>query len=419
MSERYLNYINKRLFIENVDFEELVNKFGTPLYVYSNSQLTQNIMAYQEAFSSYKTLFCYACKANSNFELLSMIGRSGFGADIVSGGELFVSLKAGISPKKIVYSGVGKREDEILYALNSDILMFNVESEEELLEINRIAVSLNKKARISFRINPDVDPKTHHYIATGLALSKFGIDIKEAEKLYQKAARLKGIEVVGCQMHIGSQLTKLSPIIEAAKKLIELVKKLNKKGIKISYLDLGGGLGITYKNEKVPVLNYFAGKILPLIKELGVTLILEPGRSIVGNTGILLTKVLYLKNKRNKNFVIIDAGMNDLIRPSLYDAYHEIIPCVNKSYKMIKADIVGPVCESGDFIAKDRTIPVAGKNSYLCVRSAGAYGFSMSSNYNFRLKPAEVLVKDDKYYLIRGREELSDLLAHQKGVDAI
>lgn len=419
MVQKYLNYKNRKLFIENVDFEKLVKKFGTPLYVYSFSELTKNIKAYQEAFSSCKTLLCYACKANSNFELLRVIGKSGFGADIVSGGELFVSLKSGISPKKIVYSGVGKREDEIIYALNSDILMFNVESEEELLEINRIAVRLNKKARISFRINPDVDPKTHHYISTGLALSKFGIDIKEAEKIYQKAAGLRGIEVVGCQMHIGSQLTKLSPIIEAAHKLVGLIKKLKKKGIKISYLDLGGGLGITYKNEKVPSPSELAKKILPLIKELGVILILEPGRSMVGNTGVLLTKVLYLKNKRNKNFVIIDAGMNDLLRPSLYEAYHEIIPCVNKNKKTIRADIVGPICESGDFLAMDRRIPFVDKNSYLCVKSAGAYGFSMSSNYNSRLKPAEVLVKGNKCYLIRDREKLGDLLAHHKTADGI
>lgn len=419
MAQKYINYKKNKLFIENVDSKKLVEKFGTPLYVYSFSELTQNIKAYQEAFYSCKTLFCYACKANSSYGLLHIIGRSGFGADIVSGGELFVSMKSGISPKKIVYSGVGKREDEIIYALKSNILMFNVESEEELSEINRIAIKLKKKARISFRINPDVDPKTHYYISTGLALSKFGIDIKEAEKIYQKASRLRGIEVVGCQMHIGSQLTNISPIIEAAQKLVGLVKKLRTKGIKINYLDLGGGLGITYNNEKVPEPSKLAEKILPLIKDLGVTLILEPGRSIVGNAGVLLTKVLYLKNKRGKNFIIIDAGMNDLIRPSLYDAYHEIIPCVNKNNKKIKADIVGPVCESGDFLAKDRIIPFVSKDSYLCVKSAGAYAFCMSSNYNFRLKPAEVLVKDDKYYMIRSREKLSDILIHQEAATGI
>ncbi|MEW6089263.1 MAG: diaminopimelate decarboxylase [bacterium] len=414
MGRQALNYKNKKLFIEDVGFEKLVEKFGTPLYVYSFSELTKSIKTYKEAFSSCKTLFCYACKANSSLELLNIMRKSGFGTDIVSRGELFVSLKAGVPPDRIVYSGVGKREDEIVDALDANILMFNVESEEELLEINRVALNLNKKARVSFRINPDVDPETHRYISTGLALSKFGIDIKDAEKHYQNAVKLKGIEVVGCQMHIGSQLTKLSPVVEACGKLVDLVKRLREKGVRITYLDLGGGLGITYKNEKVPGPGRLAEKILPLIKQLDVILILEPGRSIVGNSGVLLTEVLYFKNKHNKNFIIIDAGMNDLIRPSLYDAYHEIVPCVINNSKKIRADIVGPVCESGDFLAKDRLIPLVHKNDYLCVRSAGAYGFSMASNYNLRLKPAEVIVNNDKFYLIRERELLDDLLNHQK-----
>lgn len=409
MVQKYLDYKNRKLFIENVSFEKLVGEFGTPLYVYSFSELTENIKAYRDAFSPHKTLFCYACKANSNLEILRIIKDSGFGTDIVSVGELFVSLKTGISPDKIVYAGVGKREDEIIYALNSDILMFNVESEEELLTIDRVAVSLNKRARISFRINPDVNPETHHYISTGLAENKFGIDIKDAGDIYQKASRLKGIEVVGCQMHIGSQLTKLSPIIEAAVKLVDLAKKLMARGIKISYLNFGGGLGIAYKDEKVPTVKHLAKKILPLIKGLDVTLILEPGRSIIGTAGVLLTKIIYTKRKRNKNFIIVDAGMNDLIRPSLYDAYHEIVPCEIKNNKKIKADIVGPICESSDFLAKDRLIQSVDKDDYLCVKSVGAYGFSMSSNYNLRLRPAEVLVNGDKFYLIRERELLSDL----------
>lgn len=406
---RIFNYRNKKLFVENISFEELISKFGTPLYVYSSSELAKNVRAYQEAFPSDKTLFCYSCKANSNLEILRIIKDSSFGADVVSAGELFVSLKAGISSDKIVYAGVGKREDEIVYALNSNILMFNVESEQELLTINQIATSLNKRARISFRLNPDVNPETHRYISTGLAENKFGIDIKDAEAIYQKASRLKGIEVVGCQMHIGSQLTKLSPIVEATTKLVNLAKKLIASGIKIDYLDLGGGLGIAYKDEKVPTVKQLAEKVLPLINGLNVTLILEPGRSIIGTVGVLLTRIIYTKWKRNKNFVVVDAGMNDLLRPSLYDAYHEIVPCEIKNNKKIKADIVGPICESSDFLARNRLIQSVDRGDYLCVKSVGAYGFSMSSNYNLRLRPAEVLVRDDKFYLIRKREELSDL----------
>ncbi len=328
----------------------------------------------------------------------------------MSGGELFRALKAGIPAKKIVYAGVGKTADEIRFALKSKILMFNVESENELREIDRIAADMKVKASIALRINPDIDPQTHPYISTGLKKHKFGIPIDDALEHYKFAKSLKNIAVVGIHKHIGSQLTKISPFVDALKRILILIDELAKSGIRIDFLDIGGGLGITYLDEQPPQPRDLAGQILPLLEGRDVTVVMEPGRSLVGNAGILVTKTLYLKEGEEKNFVIVDAGMNDLMRPSLYNAYHHIQPVVKTRRDTIIADVVGPICESGDFLAKDREIPKVNQGEYLAVMSAGAYGFSMSSTYNSRPRVAEVMVNGTKFALVRKRETYADLL---------
>ncbi|MDD3473411.1 MAG: diaminopimelate decarboxylase, partial [Syntrophaceae bacterium] len=348
-----------------------------------------------------------------NIGILNIFSKLGSGVDIVSGGELYRAIKAGIDPRKIVYSGVGKTESEIDEALEADILMFNVESEDELEAINQRAFSRNRKARIALRVNPDVDPKTHPYISTGLRTNKFGIDISRSLELYKLARTMKGIEPIGIDCHIGSQLTELAPFKETVSILKELLKTLRQEGINIKYLDVGGGLGIPYDQETPPPPSAYGSTILEALRDMDVKIILEPGRVMVGNAGILLTKVLYKKRTAEKNFVIVDAAMNDLVRPSLYKAYHAIIP-VNKKSENLKsevllADIVGPICESGDFLARSREINTPENGDYLAVMSAGAYGFSMSSNYNSRPRACEALVDDDKFHVIRDRETYADL----------
>lgn len=403
-------YKNSELYAENVALKNIAETYGTPVYVYSHETLLRHFMAYENAFKGFPHITCFAVKANSNLAILNLFAKHGGGADVVSGGELYRALKAGIPANKIVYAGVGKTGEEIRYALKSKILMFNVESGDELNEIDRIAGSMKVKAPIALRINPDIDAETHPYISTGLKKHKFGIPIENALVHYRLAHKLRNIETVGIHKHIGSQLTKISPFVDALKRILLLVDELQKNGIRIRNLDIGGGLGITYRDEAPPHPSQLAKSLLPLLKGRDLTVILEPGRSIVGNAGILLAKALYLKKGQDKEFVIVDAGMNDLMRPSLYDAYHHIQPVVKNKRGVIAADIVGPICESGDFLAKGREITAIKKGELLAVMSAGAYGFSMSSNYNSRPRVAEVMVKGRKHALIRSRETMKDLL---------
>lgn len=404
------HYKKGELYAEDVPVAELASQYGTPLYIYSYNTLFNHFMAYEKAFESFPHITCFAMKANSNMAILNIFAKNGGGADVVSGGELFRALKAGMPAKKIVYAGVGKTEEEIRAALKSKILMFNVESEDELREIDRIAGDMKTKASVALRINPDVDAKTHKYISTGLKKHKFGIPIENALEHYKLAHRLANISVVGIHKHIGSQLTEVSPFVDALKRILVLVDELKGHGIDIKYLDAGGGLGITYLDETPPHPAQLAESMLPFLNGRDLTLVLEPGRSIVGNAGILVTKTLYTKAGHEKEFVIVDAGMNDLMRPSLYDAYHHIQPVVKKKRAMINADVVGPICESGDFLAHGREIPAVRRGELLAVMSAGAYGFSMSSNYNSRPTVAEVMVKGNKHALIRKRGTYSHLI---------
>ena len=404
------NYVGNELYCEKVPVKKIVEEVGTPAYIYSSSTLRSHYSAFDSAFAEIPHMVCFAVKANSNLSILGLFAKEGSGADIVSGGELFRALKAGIDPQKIVFAGLGKTGEEIAYALRSNVLMFNVESPLELKKINEVAGGLGLKARVALRVNPDIDPKTHPYISTGLKKSKFGIDIKQALQEYQLASALPHIEVVGIHKHIGSQITEIKPFVAAMEKILDLVARLKEEGIRIKYIDAGGGLGIRYSEEEPPHPRDLGAALLPMIKGLDCTLIFEPGRVIVGNAGILVTQVLYLKSSEVKNFVIVDAGMNDLIRPSLYDAHHEILPVRKRQAAGIMADIVGPICESGDFLAKDRKMLRPEPGEYLAVMSAGAYGFTMSSNYNSRPRSAEVLVEGDLYRLIRRRESYEDLI---------
>jgi len=405
----FFKYRAGELFAEDVPVKKLAEKYGTPLYIYSYRTLFRHFKAYDDAFNAYPHIICFAVKANPNPAVIRLFAKNGGGADIVSGGELFVALKAGVPAKKVVYAGVGKTEDEIRFALKSKILMFNVESERELREIDRVAGKMKTKAPVALRINPDIDPETHPYIATGLKKHKFGIPIEEALEYYRLASTLRNITLVGVHKHIGSQITKISPFVDALKRVLILIDDLNEQGIRIQYLDIGGGLGIPYRDEDPPVPKDLAKNLIPLLKGRGLTLIMEPGRSIVGNAGILVTKVLYLKTGEKKEFVIVDAGMNDLIRPSFYDAYHHILPVAKKRRKPVLCDVVGPICETGDFLARGRELQKVEQGEYLAVMSAGAYGFSMSSNYNSRPKAAEVMVNGREHALIRVRETYDDL----------
>ncbi|MGB7949986.1 MAG: diaminopimelate decarboxylase [Candidatus Binatia bacterium] len=411
----HFDYRNGEMFAEDVAIRKIAKEIGTPAYVYSLEALRQQFRVFDRAFSSVPHLVCFSVKANSNIALLRAFAKEGGGFDIVSAGELFRALKAGADPKKIVFSGVGKTREEIEYALESGILMFNVESEHELLALNEIAGGIREKAPISLRINPDVDPQTHPYISTGMKKAKFGVDIKRSVEAYKKAASLPNLEVVGVDCHIGSQLTSVTPFVDALARVREyldrvLVGSLQKEGARIRYLDLGGGLGITYNDEMPPRPEEYARAILEGLAGLDVTLILEPGRVIVGNAGILVTEVQYLKETDEKKFVIVDGGMNDLIRPALYGSYQAIQPVTQNSREKIVTDVVGPICESGDFFAKDREIARPERGDLLAVMSAGAYGFTMASNYNSHPKPPEVLVDGDQYYVIRARETLEDLI---------
>ncbi|MFW6037398.1 MAG: diaminopimelate decarboxylase [Desulfonatronovibrio sp.] len=407
----YFEYRNGQLFAEDVSVEELVKEFDTPLYIYSARTLRRHFQAFDSAFEGIEHLTCYSVKANSNLCVLKLLSEMGSGMDIVSGGELFRVLKAGVDPQKIVYSGVGKREHEIREAIISNILMFNVESRQELEKINKVAAEMDSTARISLRINPDVDPKTHPYISTGLKKNKFGLDLEQALESYKLARDLPNIDPVGIDCHIGSQLTTIDPFIEALNRIKNFHGQLADLGIRIKYLDLGGGLGITYDEEEPPHPVELGKAIKESLKDLDLTLILEPGRVIAGNAGILVTRVQYTKQSPSKNFIIVDAAMNDLVRPSLYGSFHRIACVQEKEGKTCKADIVGPICETGDFLAQDREIREVEQGELLAVFSAGAYGFTMSSQYNSRPRAAEIIIDRDKITLARRREVYFDLVA--------
>ncbi|BCD67541.1 diaminopimelate decarboxylase [Nitratiruptor sp. YY09-18] len=387
-----------------MDYKALVQKYDTPLYVYNFDIVAQNFMQIKNAFKARKSLIAYAVKANSNMSLLKHLANLGSGADCVSIGEVKRALLAGIPPYKIIFSGVGKRDDEIAEALEKDILFINVESEAELGRIEDIAKSMGKVARISIRVNPNIDPKTHPYISTGLSENKFGVEIDVAKKLYLQAKNSPYLQPVGIHFHIGSQLTELEPIKEASEKVADLVRALQKIDIDIKFFDVGGGLGIRYQDEKTIEPYDYAQAILSTLSGTNMTIVCEPGRFIVGNAGVFLTKVLYEKRTKSKRFIIVDGAMNDLLRPSLYNAYHEVVVVGKENERGSKADVVGPVCESGDFLAKERELPPTEHGDIVLVKSAGAYGFVMSSNYNTRPRPAEVALEGGKDRLIRERE---------------
>ncbi|HOO45125.1 MAG TPA: diaminopimelate decarboxylase [Deltaproteobacteria bacterium] len=410
-------YKQGTLYCADVPLKKIAGEVGTPFYCYSLPTLRRHVRAFEDPLTGVDHQTCFAMKANSSLAILSFMAAQGLGADVVSGGELYRAIKAGIPGNKIVYSGVGKTTEEIDMAINAGIMMFNIESEQELEVINERAGRLGKKAPISVRVNPDVDPKTHPYISTGMRNNKFGIDIEGSMTQYLRAKDMENIEIVGIDCHIGSQLTEVSPFIDAAGRLKVLIEKLAGHGVNFRYLDLGGGLGITYSDEEPPHPKDYCSAILHAVGPLGLKLIFEPGRVIVGNTGVLVSEVLYRKVTGTKTFIIVDAGMNDLLRPALYGAYHEIRPLTKRQGETIKADVVGPICESSDFLAKDRELPDLQRGDMIAVMSAGAYGYTMASNYNSRPKPPEVLVDGSSYYVISNRESYEDLLSGESTPD--
>jgi diaminopimelate decarboxylase len=406
----HFHYLNGAFHCENVPVAAIAEAVGTPFYLYSSATLKHHFQVFDQAFAGIPHLICFAVKANSNLSILRTFINQGSGVDIVSGGELYRALQAGVDPGKVVYSGVGKRLDEIRLALEHDILMFNIESPQELQALNQAAGEMRKKARISLRVNPDVDPQTHPYISTGLKQNKFGINLNKSVAAYKVAQELAHLEIVGVACHIGSQLTQLSPFIETLGRLKELITRLRREQINVRYLDIGGGLGIQYNQETPPHPAEYGKGIIAELEGLDCTLILEPGRVLVGNAGILVTKVLFTKKGEEKYFIIVDAGMNDLARPSLYGSYHGLQPVVEKNRQEVKASLVGPICESGDFLAKDRMMPAFEPGELVAVMSAGAYGFTMSSNYNSRPRVPEILVHKNEFYVIRERETYEDII---------
>ena len=410
ISVDHFNYKDDSLFCEDVAISTLAETYGTPLYVYSRATLERHWHAFDAALAGRDHLVCYAVKANSNLAVLNVLARLGSGFDIVSGGELQRVLRAGGDPDKIIFSGVGKLAEEMELALESGIHCFNVESEQELDQLNAIAGRNQRVARISFRVNPDVDAKTHPYISTGLKENKFGINFEDAESVYLKASGLAHIDVIGLDCHIGSQLTELSPYVDALERLLVLIKRLKAKGVEIQHLDLGGGLGIRYKDETPPLPEEWLSALRNQLNGFDGTVVIEPGRAIAGNAGILVSQVNYIKHSKDKNFAVVDAAMNDMIRPSLYDAWLDIIRVDLPSDEPSRVyDIVGAICETGDFLGKDRSMQLA-QNDLIVIRSSGAYGFSMSSNYNSRNRAAEVMVDGDQHYCVREREVFEQLI---------
>ena len=409
----YFSYKSGALYAEDVALTSIAEEFGTPCYVYSRATLERHWHAFDDALSSMDHLICYAVKANSNLAVLNLFARLGSGFDIVSIGELERVLAAGGDPSKVVFSGVGKRASEMRRALEVGIKCFNVESESELDRLNQVAKSLEMLAPVSIRVNPDVDAKTHPYISTGLKENKFGIDIKQAPRVFAYAAGLSHLEITGVDCHIGSQLTETTPFLDALDRVLELIDTLAASGVEINHIDLGGGLGINYKDETPPEPAEYVRLLCQRLSHRNLTVILEPGRAIAGNAGLLITQVEYLKHSEHKDFAIVDAAMNDLLRPTLYGAWQNIIPLTPREGTKRRYDIVGPVCETGDFLGKERELALE-EGDYLAVRSAGAYGFGMSSNYNSRPRVAEVMVDGDKVHLVGERETLSSLYAREK-----
>ncbi len=410
----YFEYQGNALFCEAVPLANIAEKVGTPAYIYSAKTIHRHFHAFKDAIAEHDHLICYSVKANSNLSILKHLAECGSGFDIVSGGELFRVMKAHGDPQKVVFSGVGKTEEEISCALGNKILSFNVESEQELSVIQRIARERSVHAPVSLRVNPNIDPKTHPYISTGLKENKFGIPIEKASEIYRRHDSFSHIDFVGIDCHIGSQMLSLKPILETLKELKKMILSLKASGVTIRHLNLGGGLGIRYSLEAPPSPQEYIAEILKETKDLGVKLLFEPGRTIVGNAGILLTKVLYTKKTSDKHFVIVDAAMNDLIRPALYNAYQDIWPVEKKGDATGQVDIVGPVCESGDFLAKDRPLPSVTPGDLLAIMSSGAYGFSMSSNYNSRKRAVEILVDQASYKICRRRETDEDLISGEE-----
>lgn len=407
------DYRHGELYAEALPVRELAARHGTPLYVYSKGMLTQHYRAFDEALAPVEHSVCYAVKANSNLAVLQTLARLGAGFDIVSGGELQRVLRAGGDAGKVVFSGVGKTEDEIVLALEADIYCFNVESEYELAMLDNIARLMSRRARIALRVNPDVDAKTHPYISTGLKSNKFGVDIETAERLYAQAAALPGIEIVGIASHIGSQLLEISPFLDALDRVLALVDRLAQRGITLRHIDVGGGLGVRYRDETPIAPKDWAAAILPKLAGRSLKVLTEPGRAIAGNAGILVTRVLGLKDAGEKRFAIIDAAMNDLVRPTLYQAWMDIVPVQPRQDLAAQVwDLVGPVCETGDWLGKDRELALSA-GDLLAVRTAGAYGFTMSSNYNTRGRAAEVMVDGDQDHLARARESFDDLIRNE------
>ena len=421
-------YRNNQLYCEATRVSDIARRFGTPLYIYSRNTLIDHYQKIKRAFRSVNPLICFSVKANSNLAVLRVLASRGAGMDVVSGGELYKALKVGVNPKRIVYAGVGKSEKEIAAAIKAGILFFNAESVAELGLIDRVAGRLRKAVNVSLRINPDIDSHTHKFITTGKMTNKFGLDMQTAKDIFLRARIFSNLKLIGLHIHIGSQITQRGPFVKAIKKTLILIRRLRQKGVRLKYFNIGGGLGIIYRSEWPQSAGEFARAVLPLLKKTKLKIILEPGRFIAGNSGILVTKVVYVKKSPNKNFAIVDAGMNDLIRPALYDAYHEVLPVIrntnHESYpytltgtgghrRTTKYDVVGPICESADFLAKNRTMPILQAEDFLAVMGAGAYGFTMSSNYNSRPRAAEVLVDKTRFTLVRKRESYRDLIRHE------
>lgn len=419
----FFEYKDSLLYCEDVPLQELAEEYGTPLYVYSKQQLLNNYRTLDASFGTTDHCICYAVKANSNPTLLRILAEEGAGAEVGSAGELYLALKAGFPPEKIVFTGVGKREDEIEFALTKNVFLLNAESIQELQTISRIAVRLNTTARIALRINPHIDPQTHPNITTGLHTSKFGIEDTKALEVYRHALQLPSLEVIGIHTHIGSQITSVAPYVETAQRIASLVQELRTAGVPLEYIDFGGGFGVQYHNTVahealpeeppapvVPVLSDFIDAILPILQSTGCSIWIEPGRSIVANTAVLLTKVLYTKELGSKKFIIVDSGMTELLRPALYNAYHHIVPVNIQSYEHMIVDVVGPVCETSDIFARDRLIPKVHVGEYLAILTTGAYGFVLTSNYNGRLRPAEVLVNGERVRVIRSRQTFEELM---------
>ena len=411
-------YRDNELWCEGVPVKDIISSTGTPAYIYSKNFFISSLLAFREAFAGIESEIFYAAKSNFNLSVIKTFVQNGAGVDVNSAGEFYRAIKAGAKPSKMILTGVGKNAEEIKLGLDHDVLMIKAESREEVESINRIALSLGIKARVALRVNPDVDANTHPYISTGLAENKFGIRMEEALDIYRSHKDYPGIDFTGIDMHIGSQITTLSPFIEAVERLTSLYNKIASMGIPLQHLDVGGGIGVRYSDEEPFSIKDFAAAIIPIVKKAGATVFFEPGRFLTANGGILVTRIEYTKTNGNKTFYVVDSAMNDLLRPSIYSAYHHVQPVTLSSKETIKADVVGPVCESGDFFAKDREIYKSASGDLLAIMSSGSYGMVMASNYNARRRPPEILVDGDKFSVIRSRESYGHLLFDEEGLMA-